>query len=53
MYFPAEHLLNKLKIFDIELQKFEEKGIVRESQRQDASSTLRETCTASEGFYRS
>lgn len=29
MYFPAEHLLNKLKISAIELRKFEEKGIVQ------------------------
>jgi DNA-binding transcriptional MerR regulator len=29
MYFPAEHLLNKLKISDTELREFEEKGIVQ------------------------
>jgi len=29
MYFPAEHLLNKLKISDTELEEFEEKGIVQ------------------------
>lgn len=29
MYFPAEHLFNKLKISAIELRKFEEKGIVQ------------------------
>lgn len=29
MYFPAEHLLNKLKISVAELRRFEEKGIVQ------------------------
>jgi DNA-binding transcriptional MerR regulator len=29
MYFPAEHLLDKLKISATQLQDFEEKGIVQ------------------------
>ncbi len=29
MYFPAEHLINKLKISESQLREFEEKGIVQ------------------------
>ena len=49
MYFPAEHLLDKLQISDTQPRDFEKKGIVTESQKRNASSIRHGICTGSSG----
>jgi hypothetical protein len=47
MYFPAEHLLDKLQISAQELSALEQKGIIKESLGWGVSFTRLAICTGS------
>lgn len=50
MYFPAEHLLDKLEISSSQLEDFEGKGIVHGIAKAGAFFTYPGICTGSRGY---